>query len=275
MNDVLSAKSFVHACSNRFSHARRHLHHHPGASLLAYIYARTRIHVSVNERFDLRKLLKLQREVYRQEPAWVPFGDADSPSQLLRTDCRVRFIDTFASKVAACQDKYADASVGNVTGSNAVNVFLGIGIAWSIAAIYHSYKGSVFSVNPGKYNFSFMPIKPRAEKPLFFTKIIFLDRLAFSVTLFCSEACVVIVILMLRRSKAIGGELGGPMGIKILTSMVLFGLWIFYLIMSTLEATNYNYGKNIKSQCWQKCDVQYAQRTTPISMNATFTRITC
>lgn len=36
-------------------------------------------------------------------------------------------IDTFASKVAAIQDKYADASVGNVTGSNAVNVFLGIG----------------------------------------------------------------------------------------------------------------------------------------------------
>uniref|UniRef100_A0AAV2JB07 Calx-beta domain-containing protein n=1 Tax=Knipowitschia caucasica TaxID=637954 RepID=A0AAV2JB07_KNICA len=37
--------------------------------------------------------------------------------------------DTFASKVAATQDQYADASVGNVTGSNAVNVFLGIGVA--------------------------------------------------------------------------------------------------------------------------------------------------
>merc|ERR1712168_1787015 len=38
--------------------------------------------------------------------------------------------DTFASKTAAIQDETADASVGNVTGSNAVNVFLGIGIAW-------------------------------------------------------------------------------------------------------------------------------------------------
>merc|ERR1739848_819587 len=36
--------------------------------------------------------------------------------------------DTFASKTAAIQDETADASVGNVTGSNAVNVFLGIGI---------------------------------------------------------------------------------------------------------------------------------------------------
>ncbi|KAI8482640.1 Sodium/calcium exchanger 3 [Branchiostoma belcheri] len=52
--------------------------------------------------------------------------------------------DTFASKVAAVQDKYADASVGNVTGSNAVNVFLGIGVAWSIAAIKHAVEGNPF-----------------------------------------------------------------------------------------------------------------------------------
>lgn len=62
-----------------------------------------------------------------------------------------RFIsDTFASKVAACQDKYADACVGNVTGSNAVNVFLGIGVAWSIAAIYHACHNQTFYVQPGK-----------------------------------------------------------------------------------------------------------------------------
>jgi len=58
--------------------------------------------------------------------------------------------DTFASKVAAIQDKYADASVGNVTGSNAVNVFLGIGVAWSLAAIYHAVQGKTFYVQPGK-----------------------------------------------------------------------------------------------------------------------------
>ncbi|VDM86068.1 unnamed protein product, partial [Strongylus vulgaris] len=50
--------------------------------------------------------------------------------------------DTFASKVSAVQDKYADNSIGNVTGSNAVNVFLGIGIAWSVAAIYHFFNGT-------------------------------------------------------------------------------------------------------------------------------------
>merc|ERR1711981_1493885 len=43
--------------------------------------------------------------------------------------------DTFASKTAAIEDETADNSVGNVTGSNAVNVFLGIGIAWTMAAV--------------------------------------------------------------------------------------------------------------------------------------------
>merc|ERR1719458_1131163 len=56
--------------------------------------------------------------------------------------------DTFASKTAAIGDDSADNSVGNVTGSNAVNVFLGIGIAWSIAAIYWESQGLIFEVSP-------------------------------------------------------------------------------------------------------------------------------
>ncbi|XP_043468599.1 sodium/calcium exchanger 2-like [Leptopilina heterotoma] len=137
-------------------------------------------------------------------------GIKDSVTAIVFVALGTSIPDTFASKAAACQDKYADASVGNVTGSNAVNVFLGIGVAWSIAAIYHAFHGQPFKVETG--------------------------NLAFSVTLFCSEACLVIVVLMLRRSKAIGGELGGPMVPRIITSMFLFSLWLFYLVMSTLEA---------------------------------------
>merc|ERR1711977_800542 len=44
--------------------------------------------------------------------------------------------DTFASKTAAVQDPTADASIGNVTGSNSVNVFLGLGLPWMMAAFY-------------------------------------------------------------------------------------------------------------------------------------------
>merc|ERR1719237_1824694 len=49
--------------------------------------------------------------------------------------------DTFASKVAAQQDDCADNSVGNVTGSNAVNVFLGLGLPWTLAAVYWENEG--------------------------------------------------------------------------------------------------------------------------------------
>lgn len=44
--------------------------------------------------------------------------------------------DTFASKTAAQESKYADSAVGNITGSNSVNVFLGLGLPWVYAAHY-------------------------------------------------------------------------------------------------------------------------------------------
>ncbi|CAN9499582.1 unnamed protein product [Ophioblennius macclurei] len=118
--------------------------------------------------------------------------------------------DTFASKVAAIQDQYADASIGNVTGSNAVNVFLGIGVAWSIAAIYHNSQGKEFRVDPG--------------------------RLAFSVTLFTIFAFICVAVLMYRRRPEIGGELGGPRTAKALTTMLFISLWLLYILFSSLEA---------------------------------------
>ncbi|XP_037638058.1 sodium/calcium exchanger 1b isoform X1 [Sebastes umbrosus] len=118
--------------------------------------------------------------------------------------------DTFASKVAATQDQYADASIGNVTGSNAVNVFLGIGVAWSIAAIYHNSRGEEFRVDPG--------------------------TLAFSVTLFTIFAFIAVGVLMYRRRPEIGGELGGPRTAKVLTTMLFVSLWLLYILFSSLEA---------------------------------------
>merc|ERR1712178_618988 len=50
--------------------------------------------------------------------------------------------DTFASKTAATMDPYADASIGNVTGSNSVNVFLGLGIPWTLGAIFWAASGA-------------------------------------------------------------------------------------------------------------------------------------
>ena len=51
--------------------------------------------------------------------------------------------DTFASKQAAVGEKTADSSIGNINGSNSVNVFLGLGLPWLMASIYHMTQVSV------------------------------------------------------------------------------------------------------------------------------------
>ena len=55
--------------------------------------------------------------------------------------------DTFASMSAAVNDATADASIVNVTGSNAVNVFLGLGLPWMIGAIYWAAKVQIPSAS--------------------------------------------------------------------------------------------------------------------------------
>ncbi|CAK7315907.1 sodium/calcium exchanger 3 isoform X2 [Vulpes vulpes] len=121
--------------------------------------------------------------------------------------------DMFASKAAAIQDMYSDASIGNVTGSNAINVFLGIGLAWSVAAIYWALQGQEFYVSAG--------------------------TLAFSVTLFTIFAFVCISVLLYRRRPHLGGELGGPRGCKLATTWLFVSLWLLYILFATLEAYCY------------------------------------
>ncbi|TTU93290.1 Sodium/calcium exchanger 2 [Bagarius yarrelli] len=118
--------------------------------------------------------------------------------------------DTFASKVAAVQDMYADAAIGNVTGSNAVNVFVGLGVAWSVAAVYWRVHGGVFVVHAGS--------------------------LAFSLTLFSVFSVFAVLALMYRRRGNIGGELGGPRRHRIITTLFFIMLWFLYILLSSLEA---------------------------------------
>merc|ERR1711975_123021 len=62
--------------------------------------------------------------------------------------------DTFASKTAAENDPYADAAIVNVTGSNSVNVFLGLGLPWMVGAIYWAADGQTMPVGADGLDFS-------------------------------------------------------------------------------------------------------------------------
>jgi hypothetical protein len=78
-------------------------------------------------------------------------GIADSVTAITFVALGTSLPDTFASKTAATADPYADAAVGNVTGSNSVNVFLGLGPGQHkrakfptskapISAVFHSFR---------------------------------------------------------------------------------------------------------------------------------------
>merc|ERR1712194_979269 len=61
-------------------------------------------------------------------------GMEDSITAITIVAIRTSLPDPFASRTAAMQDETADASIMNVTGSNSVNVFLGLGLPWMLGS---------------------------------------------------------------------------------------------------------------------------------------------
>ncbi|CAF2065948.1 unnamed protein product [Rotaria magnacalcarata] len=125
--------------------------------------------------------------------------------------------DTFASMIAAKNSKTADDAIGNVTGSNSVNVFLGLGLPWLVAAVYWESKNLPFTVKAGD--------------------------LSFSVLVFSCSCIIGMILLTLRRFLGVFGkaELGGPTIPKYACSIFFVFLWICYLTLSGLQAYGHIY----------------------------------
>jgi len=121
--------------------------------------------------------------------------------------------DTFASKQAAQQSQYADSAIGNVTGSNSVNIFLGLGLPWLIGAIYSMIQDEDYKVNT--------------------------EGLSFSVMLFLITSLSTLAIIVLRRIF-LKGELGGTNGfLKWFTAGLCVLLWVVYVVLSCLKIYNH------------------------------------
>jgi len=150
--------------------------------------------------------------------------------------------DTFASKTAAIMDPYADASIGNVTGSNSVNVFLGIGIAWTIAAFYWEFgeRTTMWEMKFGQMECSVQKnIADAISEPS--TGAVFMapaGSLWFNLMVFSVNAFAALQHLFARRKKN-GGELGGPkkgfMGQYFSASFLMFQ-WFIYVTASIVFA---------------------------------------
>lgn len=137
--------------------------------------------------------------------------------------------DTFASKTSAVQDDTADASIGNVTGSNSVNVFLGLGLPWVIGAIYWNIKGKT-----PEWIYRYPEVnRLHSDAQL----VVLAGDLTFSVCCFTLCAVCTLSVIWYRR-QAFQAELGGPQGVKTNTSIFLVLLWIFYVSMASWKVIN-------------------------------------
>lgn len=130
--------------------------------------------------------------------------------------------DTFASKTAAQQDPHADACIGNVTGSNSVNVFLGLGLPWMLAAIYWPVVGP-----NEKWNRLYKD-KAFAQDFLGGALVVEDPGLGNSVAVFSCLAIFCMGVLFVRR-KVFGGELGGPRKPAIATAVLFVILWCIFV----------------------------------------------
>jgi len=156
--------------------------------------------------------------------------------------------DAFASKAATINDESADAAIGNVTGSNSVNVFLGLGLPWSIAAVYWN-SGMVSDKAEKrwriKYGGEIGGFDKRGTKGPDGARSIGFDNdvafvvpagaLALSVGTFCFCACTCLAVLQYRR-VTYGAELGGDRKVSNRHAAFFVSLWFLYLGVSILSA---------------------------------------
>jgi len=130
--------------------------------------------------------------------------------------------DTFASRRAAIDDPDADACIGNITGSNSVNVYLGLGLPWLGGALYWQSMGAT---PDWAERYPTMVL----QHP-YGAFVVPAGDLGFSVTVYVSIALCVFIVLGLRR-QLYGAELGGPSFPARSSAMFLVILWFVFIYL--------------------------------------------
>lgn len=120
--------------------------------------------------------------------------------------------DLVASKIAAERQLTADSAIANITCSNSVNIYVGIGVPWLINTVYNYFA---------------------YREPLYIENA---KGLSFSLLIFFATSVGCIVVLVLRR-LIIGAELGGPRLWAWLTSIYFMLLWVVFVVLSSLKVS--------------------------------------
>lgn len=122
--------------------------------------------------------------------------------------------DLVASKIAAERQTTADSAIANITCSNSVNIYVGIGIPWLIDTTYN-----------------FIAYR----EPL---RIQNAEGLSFSLLIFFLTSICCIGVLVIRR-LTLGAELGGPRFWAWLTSSYFMFLWLVFVVLSSLKVSGF------------------------------------
>ncbi|KAL5795621.1 hypothetical protein ACOSQ2_000441 [Xanthoceras sorbifolium] len=120
--------------------------------------------------------------------------------------------DLVASKIAAERQTTADSAIANITCSNSVNIYVGIGIPWLIDTAY---------------NFIMY------REPL---RIQNAEGLSFSLLVFFCTSVGCITVLVFRR-LTVGAELGGPRFWAWVTCVYFMLLWVIFVVLSSLRVS--------------------------------------
>ena len=149
--------------------------------------------------------------------------------------------DTFASKKATMDEKTADSSIGNVTGSNSVNVFMGLGLPWCMASIYWASQGQT-----PEWKAAYPDMVHKMATWVWPARAASSCAAATSGSrCSCSRrALITLGILLLRRyvfvyttpsGEKIPAELGGSKTLAYATAGVMTLLWVIYVVLASLS----------------------------------------
>lgn len=137
--------------------------------------------------------------------------------------------DMFASMTSAGKDETADASIVNVTGSNAVNVFMGIGVPWTLASVCWARRGRTAEWTNLYGNLDSLREVP-IDTAVF---VVNAPHMGTSVMVYMALSLLAVILLHWRRLTQ-GGELGGDVLAKSLSAVFMISLWLTYIGFSVL-----------------------------------------
>ena len=122
--------------------------------------------------------------------------------------------DLLASYHAASDPRFhtADAAIANIFAANSANIFIGLGLPWTIACVYtYSKDGSAY----------FMGQMNTAD-------------LAFGIVMFSIASLMTFIVLGLRFAFT-GGVLGGSTFTRYASAFFLFFCWFVFIALNTLN----------------------------------------